>query len=78
MQIYRFGELVELDQPLTPDDVQAVVDEAHRRKAALQALPLERSSTCWSASRRPGPIPITRCARRPWPTCPAASISARR
>jgi phenylacetate-coenzyme A ligase PaaK-like adenylate-forming protein/acyl-CoA reductase-like NAD-dependent aldehyde dehydrogenase len=42
MQIYRFGELVELDQPLTPDDVQAVVDEAHRRKAALQALPLER------------------------------------
>jgi phenylacetate-CoA ligase len=42
MEIYRFGELVDLDQPLTPADVQAIVDEAHRRKAALQALPLER------------------------------------
>ncbi len=42
MQIYRYGELIELAQPLTPDDVQAVVDEGHRRKDALQALPLDR------------------------------------
>src|SRR4051812_14332322 len=42
MQIYRYGDIVELDRPLTPDDVQAVVDEGHRRKAALQAQPLDR------------------------------------
>src|SRR5579884_1634406 len=54
MQIYRYSELVELDQPLTPDDVQAIVDEGHRRKAALQALPLDhildlldRVATAW-------------------------------
>ncbi len=39
MEIYRFGELVETDG-LTAAGMEAVLDEAHARKAALQELPL--------------------------------------
>jgi phenylacetate-CoA ligase len=39
MEIYRFGELIEIDG-FSASDMEAVLDEAHVRKAALQELPL--------------------------------------
>jgi phenylacetate-CoA ligase len=39
MEIYRFGELIEIDA-FSAADMEAVLDDAHARKAALQDLPL--------------------------------------
>ena len=41
MQIYRFGELIEIDT-FSAADMEAVLDDAHARKAALQELPLDQ------------------------------------
>ena len=42
MRIYRFGEIVNLDGPLTPAEVKAIVSEAQRRRQAIQAVSLEK------------------------------------
>uniref|UniRef100_Q07JQ3 long-chain-fatty-acyl-CoA reductase n=1 Tax=Rhodopseudomonas palustris (strain BisA53) TaxID=316055 RepID=Q07JQ3_RHOP5 len=41
MQIYRFGELIDIDT-FSAADMEAVLDDAHARKAALQELPLDQ------------------------------------
>jgi phenylacetate-CoA ligase len=41
MEIYRFSELIETDG-LTAAGMEAILDEAHARKAPLQDLPLEQ------------------------------------
>jgi len=41
MQIYRFGDLIDIDT-FSAADMEAVLDDAHARKAALQELPLDQ------------------------------------
>jgi hypothetical protein len=55
MQIYRYGEIVDLKAPLTAEDVSAVVQEGRQRARELQALSLsaivdvlDRVGSAWS------------------------------